>query len=101
MRWFSHNSDTSKLKELEARLETLETRFRGISVEWDDVYDKLLRTLQRISKSRAKLQELEAAEQPVEPTPIPTLSAGETPHGLLTDRQKSIQQQILRRRAGG
>jgi hypothetical protein len=84
------------------RLSDLERRFKQLEGEWDDHYDKQRRMLGRIVKSHAKLEEKDAAAVDSE---IPSGLDGAVPegngHGFLTPRQKQLQQQILRRRAGG
>lgn len=90
-----------KLKQLREDFDRLESRFKGLETEWSDVYDKLTRMMARIVKSRARMEEMEAAKETVEPTPITLSEHTGTHHGLLSERQKEIQQSILRRRAGG
>lgn len=91
-------SKAKRILELETRLDRLEGRFRSLSVEWEDTYDKLGRMLSRISKSRAVIESHDQGEQEQEAP----LSPPATPTGrLLTPAQLAVQQQILRRRAGG
>lgn len=88
-------------RELQESFDRLEAKFRALQVEWEDVYSKVVRALQRIAKSRARMEELERQEEEAGKAPglsSPQLAAAP---GFLTPRQKELQQQILRRRAGG
>lgn len=82
-------------RELLERLERLERRFLELIDEWDDAFDRIRRAENRIKERRAKLPEPEGAASNGE------ASAGAEVGGFLTPRQRTIQQQILRRRAGG
>jgi hypothetical protein len=72
---------------------------KALQLEWDDFYDKAAKILRRMGRERVKLDEGENATQPEAPPDLPSSPQG-TPHGFLSDRQRAIQQQILRRRAG-
>ncbi|SRR5713101_4645937 len=95
-------ASSSRLTDLTERLEKLERAFKALQFEWDDTYDKLRRAMGRIVKTHAKMAELDTEEEhtpavgPSRDNVVPT-----HPGGLLTPRQKEIQQSILRRRAGG
>lgn len=89
----------NRVRSLEQRLEDLEGHFKSLEVEWDSVYDKLRVAMARLRK-RAKIAELESAEANDgggQAAQVTTGSAGR----LLTPRQMEIQQQVLKRRAGG
>jgi actin-like ATPase involved in cell morphogenesis len=90
-----------RVRQLEEDLEKLRGSFKALQLEWDDVYDKLRRAMARIVKSRAILEAKEPTElqEGAAERGLQVLSG--TPHGRLTDHQKEIQQEILRRRAGG
>lgn len=90
-----------RLDGLEDSLERLENRFKSMELAWQDTQDKLLRAMARVVKTRQRMEELEKATNG-EQEPAGTPHASPSMHGgLLTPRQKEIQQQILRRRAGG
>lgn len=84
--WLSDRSEGGKQKlsaqihTVEQRLDDLETRFRSLKMEWEDVYDKLHKAAQRLNartRRDKRDEEPPAAEQPVE------AGAGPAPvHGL-------------------
>lgn len=82
-------------------MESLERRFKGLELEWGDTYDKLRRALSRIAKTRAIMEAKESETEAAELSPEATGSRPTPVGGFLTEKQKVIQQQILRRRAGG
>jgi hypothetical protein len=96
MWWFGASG---RVRALEERFDGLERRFKAMELEWVDTYDKLRKALGRVVKSRAIMEQHERDEEAAAPTPM--LVSSDTGRGLLTERQKQIQQQILRRRAGG
>jgi hypothetical protein len=81
----------------------LETRLRAIELDWEEVYEKIRRTLQRITKRAEYIEKHETpAESPPELTPPGMNGSSVSPAtGRLSDRQRAIQQQILKRRGGG
>lgn len=90
----------NRVRGLEQRVEDLEGHFKALEAEWDNVWDKLRLAMARMRK-RAKIAEMEESAEAAgdgqaasSPTPLST-------GGLLTPRQREIQQHILRRRAGG
>lgn len=95
--------NSRRLTNLEEDLQRLQRKFDALELEWNDVYDKLRRSMGRIVKSRAII---EAKEQPPEDG-REAPAAGSSPElvrsggRLLTPRQLQIQQDILKRRAGG
>lgn len=82
----------------------LESRLRRIELDWEEVYEKITRTLQRISKRAEYIQKREAAAEGNISTErnVPSMNgSSERPAtGRLTERQREIQQQILKRRGG-
>lgn len=93
---FGSPREYSRLRE---RIEELETELHSIRQEWDDFYDKACKTLRRIGRERQALDTIQAPtqEEPVEP--LVAGNGGGSTHGFLTERQRIIQQQILKRRA--
>jgi hypothetical protein len=94
----SHN-----YREVLDRIEKLERAQNQLELEWASTLDKINRVLGRIAKRAEVAERLEAAQEEQEP---PALSVHREPGttsvgGMLTPQQKSIQQTILRRRAGG
>lgn len=87
-----------RLQALEEDFQKLHRDFLSLELEWSNVYDKLRKVLGRVVKSRAIIEQAEGQEA-VEQPPIPTMGTGV--HGLLTPHQRQIQQNILKRRAGG
>lgn len=88
-----------RIEELEEGLKRVTRDLQALELEWGNVYDKLRKAMGRIVKSRAII---EAKEPDQEPVPVaPQVVGRGHVGGLLTDRQRDIQQQILKRRAGG
>lgn len=79
-------------------LEKLQRDLKALQLDWENTYDKLRTMMQRIAK-RA-----EAVQQSEEDSPLPEMGApgngGQIMHGALSPRQRQIQQDVLRRRAG-
>ena len=97
---FRSDSPQRRLNKFQESLDELERRVKAVEMEWDLAYDKLHVMLGRISKRAEKLHnEAEdngkLAPLPADQTRVPTIGSA------LTPRQKELQQQILRRRAGG
>lgn len=93
--------DTRRITRLEDDFRALAADFKGLELEWTNVYDKLRKVMGRVVKSRAIIEANENGEA-VQTGALSALTTASGPaSGLLTDRQKAIQQQILRRRAGG
>lgn len=89
---------TRKLKQLEEDFEQLTHRFKMLEMEWIDTYDKVRKAMGRVVKDRAIIEQHETSSKPE--LPEPALVNPDDHRGFLTERQKIIQQQILRRRAG-
>ncbi len=95
---FSKNKDSERISRLDDKLETLKRDFQNLELEWTNFYDKARRMLARVAKRAEIVEKADAEEAPTAPTLLPI---GGPNTGRLSDRQKEIQQQILRRRAGG
>lgn len=78
---------------LEERIEKLEHDLKGAMLDFDELYAKCRKLLGRTVKERAKMEELGEAQEAGSETPSANGS------GLLTPKQRLIQQQILQRRA--
>jgi len=89
--WFFR--DSRRVTHLEEDLARLERSFKALEMEWDDTYDKLRRAMGRIVKSRAIIEEKEAAEGGTNGTASPLAASS------LTPRQRLIQTQIAALRA--
>lgn len=87
----------SKLSRLEERLEKLESDLRSATLDFDELYAKCRKLLGRTVKERASIEA--AQERKEEVVSVPDGSGNV--RGFLTDKQRIIQQQILRRRGGG
>jgi hypothetical protein len=86
------------LSEVTERLETVERQLKATKLEWEDTYDRLRRLMGRVAK-RALRDEANVDSEAVEDT-APAPERPSTFGGGLTPRQRELQQQILRRRAG-
>ncbi len=96
---FWRSRDHSRVLQLEETIEKLTRDFQGLEMEWTNFFDKARRLLQRITK-RAEIVE-KAEEKEIGGEVRPEVVRLSPATGRLTDRQKEIQQLILRRRAGG
>lgn len=88
----------SKVSRLEERIEKLESDLRSATLDFDELYQKCRKLLGRTVKERASMEALQASKTE-EPAALPDGSGNA--RGFLTPHQKEMQQQILRRRAGG
>jgi hypothetical protein len=97
--WFWRSKPQLAFNALEERLAKLERDQKNLEMEWSNAWDKLKRMMQRIAK-RAEVAE-RGAENDDSSTPAVNGGTESPSTGRLNDRQRQIQQQILRRRAGG
>ncbi len=98
MGFFWRSRDSEKLSQLIESFAKLKRDQDNIELEWTNFHDKAKRMLARVSK-RAEVAE-KAEEQEASSAQAP-FSIGGPNTGRLSDRQREIQQSILRRRAGG
>ena len=90
---FGNWQQNRRLSDLTERMEIAERQLKQLRAEWDDTYDKIRVAMGRIVK-RAAVVEAAEAERPAaaaEPAPVDGR--------MLDERQRSIQMDILRRRA--
>jgi hypothetical protein len=85
-----------RLSRLEERCEKLEQDLRTANLDFDELYQKCRKLLGRTVKERASIEA--HTETPEGPR---VLSQAGVTRGPLTERQRQIQQEILKRRAGG
>jgi chromosome segregation ATPase len=83
-----------KLGEVEDRCAQLERRIKQLELEWEDTYDRIKSLFHRIAK-RAQRMEGGAAGDIEEAAATGTASVT----GGLTEKQRAIQDQILKRRS--
>ncbi len=88
-----------RISELEEDFASVKRRVESLQLDFEQLYDKVKRGMQRWSKRQEFVEKAEEAQQAAQLTATP-ISAGPF-GGQFTDRQKEIQQRILRRRAGG
>ncbi len=93
--------ETREISALDDKIERLRRDFQNLELEWTNFFDKARRLLQRITKRAEVVEKAEAAEAEKTDGSAPLLVPSNPVAGRLTDRQREIQQQILRRRAGG
>jgi hypothetical protein len=80
-------------------IEQIKRELRDLTVDLPELQRKMVRVLRNTARERARMEEL---DQPTEERIAPPASqSGNGPHTLLSPRQKQIQQEILKRRAGG
>lgn len=85
-----------RVSRLEERIEKLESELKSAALDFDELYQKCRKLLGRTVKERASI---ESAHQPEAASVVPE-GQGNV-RGFLTDNQRAIQQQILKRRGGG
>jgi len=84
-----------RLNKLEEKLAKLERKVDDRDLDWVDMRARCKRLLDRTEKAARVVTEATTAEEPANGSPPSTPSTG-----FLSDRQKLIQQQIMRRRGG-
>jgi len=87
-----------RLSSLEDRIEKLENELRTANLDWDNLYQMCRKLLGRTVKERASI---ESSQEAKAGTPRLVAEGSNQARGPLTPRQVELQQQILRRRAGG
>ena len=94
---FPAPTDVSKLIE---RTEKLERDFKELKLDWEMMYDKCRKLMQRIAKRAEVVENAEQKEPAGESAELAPLSGSPTWQHL-TPRQKQIQMQLLARRGNG
>jgi len=97
---FTRDKEARKrVDELEEKFLRLSRDFHSLQMEWENAYDKLRTMMGRVSKRAEVLQkEMDGGKPPLSPEEEALVEG--TNHPGMSARQKSIQQAILRRRAG-
>ena len=94
-------SSHRRIREIEDDLASTMREVKSLRVEWDETYEKLLKLYRKTAAERVKL---EKQTDPATPEPETNTESsngnGDISGSFLTPKQKLIQQQILRRRAG-
>jgi hypothetical protein len=88
-----------KLRDLNATLARLERKLDEFSLDFEETVNKVNKSLRRIASERATIERANHPEAP-EAEALPSTPADGNRGNLLSDRQRQIQQQILKRRAG-
>jgi hypothetical protein len=84
-------------RDLQERVEKIERTLRAAELDWDELYAKCRKLLGRVAKERATIERHAEEETPQTPAHAAPENGR---HFGLSDRQRELQQQILRRRAG-
>jgi len=89
-----------RVKVLEDAVETLQKDHLKLQIEWAEVYDKVRHAMNRMAKRVERGTDDTAVVESAQE--VPQGNGGAAPiTGRLSEHQKLIQQQILKRRAGG
>jgi hypothetical protein len=89
-----------RLSQLEEQFATLKRAVEEHDLDWTDMRARCKRLLDRTEKAARRVESEDVGE--VQETAIvPSNGAGTSPGRLLTPHQREVQQQILKRRAGG
>ncbi len=97
MLWWK--TESRRLKELEEQVAKLERAFDERDLDWVELRARCKRLLDRTEKA-AKAVVDSAEPETTSQDGSASASAGTHPGSLFSDHQRTIQQQILRRRAG-
>ncbi len=98
--FFSDLKTRRAIAELTDRVETVERQLKALRLDWESTYDKMHRIAQRVAK-RAERAEADVDPGAVDGAAVDSPTANTlTMGGGLSPRQREIQQQILRQRAG-
>lgn len=100
---FRRYRESRAIAELTERMETCERQLKSLRMEWEDAYDRLRHTMGRLNKRAAREEQAtetengeDLAQQPTDPTvPGPAGASGR-----LSDRQRRLNLEILKRRGG-
>ena len=98
--FFSDLKTRRAIAALDDRIETLERQLKAVKLDWESTYDKLHRLAQRIAKRAERAEALEPSEDGQDSSAPPADSGAPQLGAGLSQRQREIQQQILRHRAG-
>src|SRR5262249_38986879 len=90
--------DLNRLRKIEGRVEELERTIKALDMEFTSLYDNVRTTFAKWAK-REKRAELDA--NVTEGADVQDEPSGGGAAGTLSARQRSINEQILRRRKGG
>jgi hypothetical protein len=89
----------SRIRELNGTLSRLERKLDDFTLDFEETVNRVNKSLRRIASERARIEAQDHPEpEGADPASPPVDGSG--PHGNLSERQRQIQQQILRRRAG-
>jgi hypothetical protein len=89
-----------RIKDLEDGLQTLQKEHLKLQIEWAEVYDKVRHAMNRMAKRVERGTADETVVESNQEVPQGNGGANGTHAGRLSDHQKQVQQQILKRRAG-
>jgi hypothetical protein len=89
-----------RIKELEDGLETVRKEALKLQIEWAEVYDKVRHAMNRMAKRVERGTDDTAVVESTQEVPQPNNGGATALGGRLSDHQKQVQQQILKRRAG-
>ncbi len=98
---FSRHRENRRLEDAEEELRKLRRKQEEIEIEWINFLDKAKRMLGRIVKRAELVERAEESEEPAAERQVHLAPPQAPPGGGLSERQRQIQQTILRRRAGG
>jgi hypothetical protein len=88
-----------RIKDLEDGLQTLQKEHLKLQIEWAEVYDKVRHAMNRMAKRVERGTDDTAVVESTQEVPQAN-NGGAAVTGRLSEHQKLVQQQILKRRAG-
>jgi len=89
------------LQDLEQRFGELEHDFKMLKLEWEESYEKIASMLRKLGRRAEAIQkEADGGRTPLSPEEEALVVDGNHTPQFLSPRQRALQQQVLRRRAG-
>jgi hypothetical protein len=89
----------SRIRELNGTLSRLERKLDDFTLDFEETVNRVNKSLRRIAAERARI-EVQDHPEPEGAEPVALPPDGNGPRGVLSERQRQIQQTILKRRAG-
>jgi hypothetical protein len=90
-----------RLSECERIVAAVEKQNRDLDLDAQELYERCRNMLKRTARERSRIEAATPGDEPAAAAPTNGEVTRTPTGGFLSERQKAIQSQILRRRAGG